>query len=67
MKELSNTTVLTLDLNLVDLEQLEQTVERVPEDTSVIWISKPSLSGEKINAKIYRYENNGKSFELREM
>ena len=56
MKGLSNTIVFTLDLSLASLEQMEQTVERVSNDVSVIRISKQDLSGEKIKVKIYRYE-----------
>ena len=67
METLSNTTVLTLDPNLVELEEMDQTIERIDEDTSVIRISKLSLSEKEIDVEIYKYAESQKSYELKKI
>jgi len=66
MRGVTNTTVLRLKLDLVELEQQEQTVERIPAETSVIKIAKQRLSKGNISVNIFKYECSKKGYELKD-
>ena len=66
MRDVTNTTVLRLKLDLVELEQQEQTVERIPAETSVIKSAKQRLSKGNISVNIFKYECSKKGYELKD-